>query len=251
MSNDHDDPKDQSPNPPVDPSVGQRTITDGELREIRRTEGFQAAMRALKERWAIQRRVTPPRMTTPDPPIYDEVYYEGVRAMDADVDTFVGPPLTQVHGKILMREDLRSIPPEADAPDPDSTAPSSTSSTVFLATESARRPTTMGTSPRDAASFAEPSARRPPYGETRATFDLAAARATLARTEHEPPTQENDDALWLELRLACDEVDRLRGILDRAHHLVDQTDPRDPVGAALTMAGVYGDPADDALGRRG
>lgn len=64
---------------------------------------------------------------------------------------------------------------------------------------------------------------RPPYGETGAPFVLESARALLANTEHEPPDQTNSDALWVELRLACDEVERLQEELRqertaREHH---------------------------------
>lgn len=48
---------------------------------------------------------------------------------------------------------------------------------------------------------------RPPYGETGAPFVLESARALLANTEHEPRDQVNGDSLWVELRLACDEVE--------------------------------------------
>lgn len=60
---------------------------------------------------------------------------------------------------------------------------------------------------------------RPPYGETGAPFVLKSARALLENTEHEPLDQMNSDSLWIELRLACDEVDRLRAGLREALNL--------------------------------
>ena len=76
------------------------------------------------------------------------------------------------------------------------------------------------------------TSKRPPYGETGAPFDLDSARRLLARVEHRPPDQVTEDRLWVELRQACDEVERLRPSTfgrpqdppitpDYAEHLVD------------------------------
>ncbi len=51
---------------------------------------------------------------------------------------------------------------------------------------------------------------RPPYGDTEGLFELEGARAMLANVEHEPHDQMISDSLWVELRLACDEVERLQ-----------------------------------------
>ncbi len=86
---------------------------------------------------------------------------------------------------------------------------------------------------------------RPLYGEVGAPFDLASAHVILTRTEHEPPSQASNDTLWIELRLACEEIARLTAAIGRmAQEFVDQTDPDDPVGIALSRTGLCGDPGD-------
>jgi hypothetical protein len=192
------------------------------IRGIRRRDGIRAAMLALKDRFVAMRKDLPKRtaLITPEPPIYDEIYFDGVRAMDADVDTFVGPPLTMID------------PSPKDALDE-------------MVDERERKSPGFGLRIEEALARRE-SAReiemtRPPYG---APFDLNSTRAILAKTEHEPPSQDTSDALWIQLQLACDEVERLASVIARMHHMVDLTDPKDPIGSALTAAGAYGSPRD-------
>lgn len=62
--------------------------------------------------------------------------------------------------------------------------------------------------------------RRPPYGETEAPFVLESARALLANTDHERASQANEDSLWVDLRLACDDHERITVSLSSALGIV-------------------------------
>lgn len=70
--------------------------------------------------------------------------------------------------------------------------------------------------------------KRPPYGETEAPFCVSMARAVLENLEHEPLNQTNYDMLYVELRLACDALQKLL-----------EADPGDPIDIALRRAGIY------------
>ena len=56
----------------------------------------------------------------------------------------------------------------------------------------------------------EPTGKRPPYGDTSGRFDLDTASSILENLEHAPLSQEAEDTLFVELRMACAEVKLLR-----------------------------------------
>ncbi len=53
-------------------------------------------------------------------------------------------------------------------------------------------------------------------------YDLEAGCAVLENLEREPPDQTNSDTLWVELRLACAEIKRLRG--PTTVHMLEQAE---------------------------
>lgn len=63
--------------------------------------------------------------------------------------------------------------------------------------------------------------KRPPYGETDPRFDVEAARRVLENLEREPVlTQGDSDTLFVELRMACEYVERIQPLLKAAPALL-------------------------------
>jgi hypothetical protein len=55
-----------------------------------------------------------------------------------------------------------------------------------------------------------PTGKRPPYGDTSGHFYLDNAVSVLKNLEHSAPSQEAQDTLFVDLRMACAEVELLR-----------------------------------------
>lgn len=55
----------------------------------------------------------------------------------------------------------------------------------------------------------EPTGKRPPYGDTSGRIDVEMARAMLENLEHEDVSRDAQDSLFVELRMACNEIDQL------------------------------------------
>lgn len=66
----------------------------------------------------------------------------------------------------------------------------------------------------------DPTDRRPPYGDTSGRFYLESGRAVVANLEHAECSQQNQDTLFVELRMACDEVRLLRSARGAAPELL-------------------------------
>ena len=56
---------------------------------------------------------------------------------------------------------------------------------------------------------------RPPDGDTDPTFNVSMARILLENVEKEPHTQAISDSLFVELRLACDLIEKLMPLANK------------------------------------